>query len=134
MRFLDRLQALALLLLRIGVAAIFFSHGWGKLIHPSTTMHMFETMGLPGWLGIVAGALETAGALLLVLGLFTRIFAGLLFLEMCFAIGAVHWKHAAWWDVKTYEPALACAVISFSLAAFGPGVVSVDYSLFHDRA
>jgi len=80
------------------------------------------------------GALETAGGLLLVFGLFTRVFALLLFIEMCVAIFAVHWKHVAWWDVKGYELPLACGAISLALAAFGPGRISIDRAVFRDRA
>jgi len=134
MRHLNKLQPLALLLLRIGAGALFFSHGWAKLANSAGAMKMFTGMGLPGWLGIVAGAIESAGGLFFVLGLFTRFTGLILFIEMCFAISMVHWKHAPWWDVKTYEPALALCVISLALASFGPGVVSIDYALFRDRS
>jgi putative oxidoreductase len=134
MQFLDKLQVLALLLLRVAAGAIFFTHGWAKLAHTSGTMKMFTGMGFPGWVGIAIGALETAGGLLLVLGLFTRIFALLLFIEMCVAIFAVHWKQVAWWNVKGYELPLACAAISLALAAFGPGIVSIDRAGMRGRA
>jgi putative oxidoreductase len=97
-------------------------------------MKMFIGMGYPGWLGLVAGALEVAGGLFYVLGLFTRLFGVVLFIEMCIAISTVHWRHAPWWDVKTYEPALALCVISLALASFGAGPASVDRALFRDRS
>jgi putative oxidoreductase len=134
MQFLNRLQVVALLLLRVAAGTIFFTHGWAKLSHASGTMNMFAGMGFPGWAGVAIGALETAGGLLLVLGLFTRVFALLLFIEMCFAIFAVHWKQVAWWNVKGYELPLACAAISLAIAAFGPGVVSVDRTVLKGRA
>jgi putative oxidoreductase len=133
MQFLNKLQAVALILLRIAGGAIFFSHGWLKLMHPSATMKMFAGMGFPGWAGVAVGAIEMAGGLFFVLGFFTRISALILFIEMCVAIGFVHWRHAAWWNVSTYEIALACAAISLTLAAFGPGAVSIDHALFRDR-
>lgn len=134
MQFLNKLQVVALILLRIAGGAIFFSHGWLKLMHPSATMKMFGGMGFPGWMGVAIGALETAGGLFLILGLFTRISAILLFLEMCVAIVFVHLRHAAWWDVRAYELALACAAISLTLAAFGPGAASIDRALFRNSA
>lgn len=134
MQFLNKLQPLALLLLRIGGGALFFSHGWAKLSDSSAAMSMFSGMGLPGWLGIIAGAIETAGGLFFFLGLFTRLSALVLFVEMCIAIVMVHWKHAPWWDVKTYEPAIALCVISFALASFGPGPASVDHAVFRNRS
>jgi putative oxidoreductase len=134
MQFLNKLQVLALLLLRLAAGPIFFTHGWAKLAHASSTMTMFAGMGFPGWVGVLIGALETAGGLLLVLGLFTRVFALLLFIEMGVAVFAVHWKHVAWWDVKGYELPLACGALCLALAAFGPGVVSIDRAVFRDRA
>lgn len=134
MQFLNRLQVVALLLLRLAAGTIFFVHGWAKLSHASATMKMFAGMGFPGWVGIAIGALETAGGLLLVVGLFTRIFALLLFFDMCVAVVVVHWKHVAWWDVKGYELPFALAAISLALASFGPGIVSVDRAILRDRA
>lgn len=133
MQFLNKLQGLALIVLRIGGGAIFFSHGWAKLMSPSATMKMFGGMGFPGWSGVAIGALETAAGLFFVLGLFTRISALLLFIEMCVAIGFVHWKQGPWWEVKNYELPLACGAISLALVAFGPGVASIDHALFRDR-
>jgi putative oxidoreductase len=134
MRFLNKLQALALIVLRIAGGAIFFTHGWAKLMNPSATMKTFHGMGFPGWAGVAIGALETAAGLFFVLGLFTRISALLLFIEMCVAIGFVHWRHAPWWDVNSYGLALASGAIALALVAFGPGVASIDHALFRDRA
>jgi putative oxidoreductase len=134
MRFLNRLQPIALLLLRLGCGSLFFAHGWAKLANSSGTIKIFTGMGFPGWLGILAGAIEIAGGLFLVLGLFTRLIGLIFFIEMCIAIVTVHWKHAPWWDVRSYEPPLALGVIALALAAFGAGAASVDHALFRDRA
>jgi putative oxidoreductase len=134
MQFLNRLQVLAVLLLRLAAGAIFFTHGWTKLAHVSGTMKMFTGMGFPAWVGVAIGALETAGGLLIVVGLFTRAFALLLCIEMCVAIFAVHWHQVAWWNVKGYELPLACGAISLALAAFGPGPVSIDRATLRGRA
>lgn len=134
LRFLDKLRPFALLVLRFGAGVIFFTHGWAKVLNLNGTMGMFAHMGLPGWLGVVAGLLEfTAGALLIV-GLFTRICGVLLTIEMCIAIVAVHMKSGPWWEVKNYELALAMLVASFALAAFGPGAASLDFVFFRNRA
>ena len=134
MQFLNKLQVVALLVLRIAAGVIFFSHGLPKLAHASGTMKMFAGMGFPGWVGVAIGALEVAGGLFLVLGVFTRVFGLLFFIEMCAAILAVHLKHGAWWDVKGYELALACGALSLAIAAFGPGAASIDRTVFRDRA
>lgn len=134
MQFFNRLRPLAQLLLRLGTGAVFLAHGWVKLAHMTPNMQAFGAMGLPAWLSVVAGILEAGGGLLLVLGLFSRIAALLLFLEMCFALGFVHWRHGMWWQVNKYELALLCAVATFAILTFGPGPASVDRALFHDRA
>lgn len=100
----------------------------------NATMGMFaENMGLPGWLGVIAGLLELVAGVLLIVGLFTRI-CGLLFtIEMCIAIVAVHWHKAPWWQVPNYNLPLAMLVSSFALAVLGPGVVSLDFAFFRNR-
>jgi len=131
---LNRLQALGLLLLRIGVGAIFLAHGWTKLTHLDATMKFFSHAGFPGWVAVLIGLLEVGGGLLLICGLFTRVAGLVLTTEMVVAITAVHWKQGPWWNVAGYELALACGVMSFALASFGAGVVSFDYALFRGRA
>ena len=134
MLILNRLQVLALLLLRIGAGCIFLTHGWTKLTHMAGTMKFFSGLGLPGWMAVLIGLLELGGAILLISGLFTRIVAALLTIEMVVAIVAVHWKQGPWWHVPGYELTLACGVICFALATFGAGVISLDYAVFRGRA
>lgn len=129
MQFLNKLQPLALLIVRLVAGAILFSHGWMKVAHASAAMKMFSGMGFPGWVGLAIGVLETLGGLLLVLGLLTRILGLVFFVEMSVAILFVHWRHAAWWNVGTYEPAVACWAMSLALAAFGAGAISIDRAL-----
>jgi putative oxidoreductase len=131
---LNRLQALGLLLLRIGAGTIFLAHGWTKLTHMAGTMKFFAGLGFPSWMAVLIGLLEVGGGILLIFGLFTRITGLLLAIEMVVAIAAVHWKQVPWWNVTGYELALACGVIAFALASFGAGVVSVDHAVFRGRA
>jgi putative oxidoreductase len=133
MQFFNGLRPLAQLLLRLGVGTVLLAHGYVKLVHMSPNMRAFGAMGLPPWLSVVAGFLEAGGGLLLILGLFSRVAALLLFFEMCFAIGFVHWRQGNWWQVKNYELALVCAVSTFAIAAFGPGRASLDRLLLHDK-
>lgn len=133
LQFLNKLRPFALLVLRFGVGIIFLTHGWTKVMNLNNTMGMFAHMGLPGWLGVVAGLLELAGGVLLIVGLFTRIFGLLFTIEMCIAIIAVHWKSGPWWQVNNYDLPLAMLVGSFTLAIFGPGVASLDFAFFRNR-
>ena len=73
MKFLSGLQPLALLILRWALSLIFIYHGYPKLVHPTDAMRDFFTShGFPGYFLSLAGILESFGALLLFLGLFTR--------------------------------------------------------------
>lgn len=129
MNFLDRLQPLGLLVLRLALAVIFITHGYPKLLKPNSDMqHMFVQHGLPAQLVYVAGVLETFGGGLLLLGLFTRPAALLLAIEMCVAIWKVH-SGGGIMAVHLYEFPLALAGACFALATVGAGAVSVDEAI-----
>jgi putative oxidoreductase len=129
MNFLDRLQPLGLLLMRIALGVIFITHGYPKLLKPSADMqHMFVQHGLPAQFVYVAGVIEAFGGGLLVLGLFTRPAALLLAIEMGVAIWRVH-SSGGIMAVHLYEFPLALAVACFALATVGAGAVSVDERL-----
>lgn len=129
MNFLDRLQPLGLLLLRIALGVIFLTHGYPKLLKPNADMqHMFVQNGLPAQFVYVAGVLEVFGGGLLFLGLFTRPAALLLAIEMGVAIWKVH-SSGGIMAVHLYEFPLALAAASLALATVGAGAVSADESL-----
>jgi len=132
MKFLSGLQPMALLALRVCLGIIFVYHGYPKLVHANAGMGEFFVMhGLPRYFVSVAGILECFGALLLVLGLFTRPVALLLAIEMGVAIWKVHSGHG-YMAVKEYEFPLAVGAACFALAAVGAGAISVDYLVFGD--
>ena len=130
MKFLDRLQPLSLLVLRIVLGTIFLYHGYPKLTHTHGNLQgVFVEHGLPGYFVYVAGILETFGGGLLLLGLFTRVAALLLATEMCVAIWKVHSLHGIY-AVHDYEFPLALAAACFLLASIGAGLLSVDQPIF----
>jgi len=132
MKFLNGLQPLALLVLRVCLGIIFVYHGYPKLVHANAGMaEFFVAHGLPRYFLSVAGILECFGALLLVLGLFTRPAALLLAIEMGVAIWKVHSGHG-YMAVKEYEFPLAVGAACFALATVGAGAVSMDYLIFGD--
>jgi len=123
---------MALLALRVCLGIIFVYHGYPKLVHANAGMGEFFVMhGLPRYFVSVAGILECFGALLLVLGFFTRPVALLLAIEMGVAIWKVHSGHG-YMAVKEYEFPLAVGAACFALAAVGAGAISVDYLVFGD--
>lgn len=135
MRSFERLQPLALLLLRLGLGIIFIYHGYPKLFAGShAQMHGFEQMGFPGYFVYVAGILEFFGGILLIAGLFTRIAGLLLAGEMAIAIWRVQLPMGSITAVKDYQFPLAMAIGAFALAAFGAGIISFDHAIYGARA
>jgi putative oxidoreductase len=132
MKFLNGVQPLALLVLRVCLGIIFVYHGYPKLVHANAGMGEFFVMhGLPAYLVPVAGILEGFGGVLLVLGLFTRPVALLLAIEMGIAIWKVHSGHG-YMAVKDYEFPLVVGAACFALATVGAGVISMDHLIFGD--
>jgi putative oxidoreductase len=131
-RFLNSLQPVGLLVLRIALAIIFISHGYPKLAHLRGGAQMqgfFVEHGLPGYFVYVAGVVETFGGGLLLLGLFARGAALLLAIEMSVAIWKVHSLHG-YLAVHDYEFPLALATACLAVATVGAGAFSVDQFLF----
>jgi putative oxidoreductase len=129
MKFLNALQPLGLLVLRLALGIIFLSHGYPKLAHIGSGMQgFFEQHGLPGYFFYIAAILETFGGALLILGLFTRAAALLLAIEMSVAIWKVH-SGGGYLAVHDYEFPLTLAAACFALATVGAGLLSVDHPL-----
>ena len=130
MKSLNSLQPLGLLVLRVALGLIFFSHGYPKLAHSGAGMQgFFVQHGLPGYFVYISGVIEVFGAVLLVLGLFTRVTAMLLAIEMGVAIWKVH-SIGGYLAVHNYEFPLALLAGSFALATVGAGLLSLDHLLF----
>ena len=130
MKSLNSLQAVGLLVLRLALGLIFFTHGYPKLAHSGAGMQgFFVQHGLPGYFFYISGVLEVFGAVLLVLGVFTRGAALLLAIEMGVAIWKVH-STGGYLAVHNYEFPLAMLAGSFALASVGAGRLSLDHPLF----
>jgi putative oxidoreductase len=129
LKFLNRLQPVALLSLRIALGIIYLYHGYPKLAHPTAQMHgAFVEHGLPSYFVQVAGIIETFGGGLLIVGLFARPAALFLAIEMCVALWKMHSR--SYLAVHEYEFPLALATANFVAAAVGAGLLSIDHFLF----
>src|SRR5438105_3809024 len=94
LRYLDRLQPLALLVLRFVLGAIMIAHGYGKVFGGMQNFsHLVSGLGIPGWMAYLSAAAEFGGGILLVLGLITRIAAAAVLVDMLVAISKVHFKN-----------------------------------------
>lgn len=130
MKFLNALQPLGLLILRLSLAVVFVFHGYPKLARADAGMHEFFVQhGFPGYFVGLAGILECLGSGLLVIGLFTRPTALLLGIEMAIVIWKVKLVHSMM-AVGDFQLELALGAACFALATVGAGVASADHLLF----
>jgi putative oxidoreductase len=132
LRYLDRLQPLALLIMRIALGVIMIAHGYQKVFRNLRPfVHMVGSMGLPQWLGYVAAFAELLGGLLILAGFFTRPAAVALVVDMIVAIWKVHWHNGLTGtpDHPGFEFPLAVAALAFALVFFGAGPISIDHVL-----
>ena len=132
MRYLDRLQPLALLVMRLTVGSIMVAHGYHKVFGG---LHRFTGMvgglNLPPWLAYVAAFIEFIGGLLILAGLFTRAAALAICVELSVAIWKVHLRNGLMGspDHPGYEFPLAVATLAFALIFFGGGPIALDHIL-----
>jgi putative oxidoreductase len=124
-KWLDRIQPLALLVLRLVLGAIMVAHGYSKVFggmsHHVQTVH---NLGLPGWLAYLSAGAEFIGGLMVLLGLATRIGAALIFFNLLVAIWKVHLHQGLKGGL---EFPLSVAAIAFALIFFGGGPISVEW-------
>jgi putative oxidoreductase len=135
MQILDRLKPLGLLVLRLGVAAIFLFTGYDKLFGaPGKWLAWFPKQGFPSYFAYIAGSLELFGGVLLVLGLLTRVIGLLLAIQMAIAVWKVSLPQSGIYNVEAYGLPLMLGVACFALFTVGAGALSVDGATFEAHA
>lgn len=135
MKTLDRFEPLGYALLRITYAGIVLTHGLPKLLripHGSiadplmaTTGLIQRVLGLPFafQLALLVTALETVGAAMLALGLYTRAVAALFVAEM---IGISVAMGPTWpWTDKGIEYPVMLAAVAAYFVLRGPGAFAL---------
>jgi len=127
LRILDRLQPLALLLLRLTLGAIMVAHGYHKVFGG---LHHYAdwiaSLGLPRWTAYLSCFTEFLGGLLVLAGLFTRLAAFAICIDLAIAIWKVDWHSGL---IGGYETSLAVATLAFLLIFFGAGPIAMDHVL-----
>jgi len=122
-------MALGLTLVRIIVGVVFLVHGSQKLFvfGLGGITGFFTQAGIP--LPMVAAPVVTfvefLGGLALILGVFTRIAAILIAIDMMGAIAFVHGKNGFFLPTG-YEYALTLLVLNIALAIGGPGEYAIE--------
>jgi putative oxidoreductase len=122
---------LAPLVARVTVGWVFLWSGWGKLNNLPTVIENFVGWGIPysELMAPFVSAVEFAGGLLLLIGLFTRIAAAPLVIVMIVAIRSALWEEVDSLEILLGFAETAYMAIFLWLAIAGPGPVSVDHVL-----
>lgn len=124
--FLDGLQDLGLLALRIVLGVVFLYHGLPKL---KMSAEMAKAMGKPTSFVILLGLVESISGLALIIGFLTQIAALLLGIVM---LGAIYHKIKLWkvpfvaMDKAGWEFDLVLLAIAIALLLLGAGSISFD--------
>jgi putative oxidoreductase len=126
-RYLDRLQPLALLVMRLALGVIIVAHGYhnlfGGLRHH---VDLVASLGLPRWSAYLSAIAEFFGGILVLLGLFTRVAAFAICIDLSVAIAKVNF-HNGLLGNGGYEFPLALAALAFALIFFGGGPIAFDH-------
>lgn len=136
---------LALLLVRLILAVVFFAHGAQKVFgwfggHGlRATVEYMTSQGMPAAIPYLVSFGELAAALGFVVGLLTRIAAAGMLIEMLGAVFLIHWKNGFFmnWEGKLkgegFEYPLTLAIVLLALAIAGAGAYSIDFSFRRGR-
>ena len=119
---------IAMLVLRLVLAAVFITHGYAKLfgMKISGVTGFFTSIGvpLPGVAAPLIAVLEFVGGIALLLGAFTRVAAFLLACDMLGAIILVHAKNG-YAAPKGVEAVLGNFGMAVAIALLGAGAYSL---------
>ena len=129
-----RAQGRGLAILRVVVGIVFFMHGFQKLFFMGFggVAGMMQGLGVPapGLFAVIVTFVELLGGLALILGLFTRVVAILLAVDMLVAILTVHLPNGFFTLPNGgYEFPLVLLAAGVALAIAGPGEAALDRML-----
>lgn len=124
-KWLNSLQPLGALILRLALGLSMTVHGYQKVVpHGALNhyAHYIVTLGIPYWLGYVSAFTEFVGGMLLVIGLLTRFAAALVAINMLVALFAVGIHQG----FGIYNYIVALAAIAIMLVSYGAGAMALD--------
>jgi putative oxidoreductase len=140
------LEQFAILLARISVGVFFAISGGNKLLVPSRTKSMFETLAgagipLPYFMTWFVSSVELIGGCLLTIGLLSSLCCAALIVDMIVAIGTVELKTIPpgrsfldWIDNFLYLPETLYVIFLIWLICSGPGRFSIDTRIARARS
>jgi putative oxidoreductase len=117
----------ALLVLRLALAAVLLYHGIPKLLNFGETVTAFTAMNIPApTLSVVVAILaEVVGGILILLGVAVDIAGILVVIDMLGAIFAVHWAAGFDFTKGGWEHPFTVLAMALALAFAGPGRYSM---------
>jgi putative oxidoreductase len=126
-RYLPVNLDLALLILRLVLAAVLLYHGLPKLLNFGATVGAFQSMNIPAPSVTAGFALisEVIGGILILLGIAVDIAAILVVIDMLGAIALVHWANGFDFTKGGWEHPFTVLGVALALAFAGPGRHSV---------
>ncbi|WP_053351305.1 DoxX family protein [Leucobacter musarum] len=126
-----------ILVIRIALGVVFTAHGAQKLFEYTLagTVESFGSIGapLPEITAPLVAFLEFGGGILLIAGLFTRLVAILLAIDMVVAIALVHAQAGFWVGEGGYEFVALLGAAALGLAFAGAGRISLDGAVLRGR-
>jgi putative oxidoreductase len=130
--FYDCVIPLSWVVVRVAVGWNLLVHGWGKIAAGPTPAFLkaYTDLGFSPpepwfWSALV---IEFVGGIAIIAGLFTRLFAAAVAIEMLI-ITLVYWKTGFAWTRRGYEYTLMWGLVSFAIALRGGGPYSLDRQL-----
>ena len=127
--FYERVVPLAWPIVRLAVGWNLFVHGWGKLMAGAqAVVPAFVELGFKDPLPLVylSTWVEFLGGLCIALGLFTRVFAAAVAIELGYITFGLYWPNGFSWLRRGYEYTLMWGTLSFAIALRGGGPWSLD--------
>ncbi|HZA99313.1 MAG TPA: DoxX family protein [Gemmatimonadales bacterium] len=126
-RYLPQNLDVALLVLRLALAAVLLYHGLPKLMNFGATVSGFQTMNIPAPTLTAAFAVlsEVVGGILILLGVAVDLAGLLVIIDMLGAIVTVHWSSGFDFTKGGWEHPFTVLAMALALALAGPG----DYSV-----
>jgi putative oxidoreductase len=126
--------------LRLGLGVVFIGHGLQKVLGSFNGPGLAKMITFPApysfmrpswlWMGVASFA-ELIGGIFVLLGLFTRVGAFLIFCVMLTAVLGVHWP--AFFAPSGIEYPLSLLAMSLALLISGGGIASVDLAIYGGR-
>ena len=131
--FYEKFAPYSYAFMRFAAGAVLVPHGVQKVLFnsPDTFANNISGKGLPfaGVLAILVFFTESIAAACLALGLFTRIAALMIFVQMTVIITVFQWQYGYFWTNRGIEYALLWWLLCLAIFFRGGGRYSLDYYL-----